>query len=107
MCCFCAQTQQNIPGDLQFVKICVVINRLPELPSDTPETNPILRIKDYPQFKQISADNIVRGCAKVVINHDVAMGIHIDSLPGKCDSYSKWMNIYIYQSELHNTMLTF
>lgn len=39
--------------------------RLPEVPPDTPETNPIMRHNEIHRFSQITPDNIITGCAKM------------------------------------------
>lgn len=56
--------------------------RLPEIPTDTPEDNPIMRVHDYPEFSQIDSSLIVTGCAKLSIDYDVELGKHIESLKG-------------------------
>lgn len=56
--------------------------RLPEIPPDTPETNPIMRVHDYPQFSNISPDLALTGCAKLAIEFDVELGKHVEKLKG-------------------------
>ena len=56
--------------------------RLPEIPKDTPETNPILVYGENPKFRELNADNIVTGCAKLAIEYDVTLGKHIEKLKG-------------------------
>jgi len=56
---------------------------LPEIPPDTPETNPIMCLDDHPQFSKISADMVITGCAKLSIDFDVHLGKHIENLKGE------------------------
>ena len=53
---------------------------LPEVPPDTPETNPIMRLHDYPQFSRIHPDGTITGCAKLAIEFDVEMERHVEAL---------------------------
>jgi len=55
---------------------------LPEIPPDTPETNPIMYLEDHPQLSKISPDMVVTGCAKRCIEFDVQLGKHVDNLKG-------------------------
>ena len=59
---------------------------LPEIPPDTPETNPIMRVHDYPEFKEITAETTVTGCAKLSVQYDVELGKHVENLKGKLQS---------------------
>jgi oligopeptidase A len=56
--------------------------RLPEIPPDTPETNPIMRVNEYPAVSQITPQKIVTGCAKLAIEFDVQLGKHAETLKG-------------------------
>ena len=62
---------------------CFEFVRLPEIPPDTPETNPIMCFNDHPQFNTISADMVVTGCAKLSIDFDVQLGKHVENLKGE------------------------
>ena len=42
-----------------------VFFRLPEVPPDTAETNPIMRHNEIHKFSQLSPDSIITGCAKM------------------------------------------
>ncbi|KAK2173850.1 hypothetical protein NP493_847g01041 [Ridgeia piscesae] len=53
---------------------------LPEIPPDTPEDNPIMRVHDYPEFSRVDSGLTVTGCAKLSIDYDVELGKHIESL---------------------------
>ncbi|XP_035231732.1 probable cytosolic oligopeptidase A isoform X2 [Stegodyphus dumicola] len=47
---------------------------LPEIPSDTPENNPLLRSNILPQFSQITTQNCVNAIGRLVIEYE--SGIH-------------------------------
>lgn len=53
---------------------------LPEIPPDTPDTNPIMCVDSYPQFSQLTPDLAITGCAKLAIEFDVELGKHVDKL---------------------------
>ncbi|XP_067670873.1 uncharacterized protein [Haliotis asinina] len=53
---------------------------LPEVPPDTPETNPLLRLADLPKFSAISPNRCITGCSKLSIDHDTNLSIHIENL---------------------------
>ena len=63
--------------------ILLQFTSLPEVPPDTAETNPLLRLNSIPQFSQISPDKVVTGCAKAAIQYEVAVDDHITALQGK------------------------
>ncbi|XP_041362646.1 probable cytosolic oligopeptidase A [Gigantopelta aegis] len=62
---------------------------LPEIPPDTPDTNPLLKHENrlFPEFSEITADQCVTGCAKLSIDFETKLGNHIDKL--KDQSYEK------------------
>lgn len=68
------------------MKTLLFCYRLPEVPPDTPETNPIMRVHDYPQFSQLSPDLALTGCAKLAIEFDVELGKHVEKLKGWLDT---------------------
>lgn len=44
---------------------------MPEIPDDTPETNPIMKLKGYPEYKSIDVKkHAVPGTAKRVIEFE-------------------------------------
>ncbi|ESN95279.1 hypothetical protein HELRODRAFT_193617 [Helobdella robusta] len=53
---------------------------LPEIPPDTKETNPILRVNEFPKFSEITPDKCVTGCAKRSIEFDVEIGNFLDTI---------------------------
>ena len=57
--------------------------RLPEIPPDTSETNPIMCVEEHPQFSKITPDMVVTGCAKRSIEFDVQLGKHVETLKGE------------------------
>jgi len=61
--------------------------RLPEIPPDTPETNPLMCLHDHPQFNNISPDMVVTGCAKRCIEFDVQLGRHVEKLKGEAEFF--------------------
>ena len=61
--------------------------RLPEIPLDTSEDNPIMRVHDYPEFSHIDSSRTVTGCAKLSIEYDVELGKHIENLKGMPHPY--------------------
>ena len=60
----------------------VKLYRLPEVPPDTAETNSVMRLHEPPNFKHITPDAIITGCAKLSIEYDVDLGKHIQKLKG-------------------------
>ena len=71
---------------LALLMTCKHVSRLPEIPPDTPETNSVMRVSEYPEFSSITPQQIVTGCAKLAIEFDVQLGKHAENLKG----------IYIY-----------
>ena len=61
----------------------ILLFRLPEVPPDTPDTNPIMRVHDHPKFSEVTPESVVTGCAKLSIDHDVALGSHLESMAGR------------------------
>lgn len=57
--------------------------RLPEIPSDTAETNPVMRIDQLPQFSQITPNRCIAGCAKLAIEYQTKLENHVESLKGR------------------------
>jgi hypothetical protein len=78
VCCY--YYLKNIPWCLLWKLKCF---RLPEIPPDTPETNPIMRVNEYPEFSTITPQKIVTGCAKLAIEFDVQLGKHVENLKGE------------------------
>lgn len=62
--------------------IYTVFFRLPEIPKDTAESNPLLRLNEHPKFSEINPDNVVTGCAKLSIEYDVCLGKQMEKLKG-------------------------
>jgi len=71
-----------------------VYSRLPEIPPDTPETNPVMRINEYPQYSKITPEQTVTGCAKLAIEFDVHFGKHVENLKGDCGIYCFSLSIF-------------
>jgi hypothetical protein len=61
----------------------LINSRLPEIPPDEPDTNPVMRIHGYPQFKSIKPNNIISGCAKYCIQYETQLGEHFERLKGE------------------------
>ena len=61
--------------------LCFIV-RLPELPSDTPQDNPLLAYDAYPNFALVSPDKAVTASAKLAINYDVKLGAHLSDIKG-------------------------
>ena len=61
----------------------LIFFRLPEIPPDTPETNPLLRVKENPDFQKLSPLKIRTGAAKVNIEYETQLGQHLEDLQGK------------------------
>ncbi|CAG5135508.1 unnamed protein product, partial [Candidula unifasciata] len=53
---------------------------LPEIPSDTAETNPVMRIDQLPQFSQITPNRCIAACAKLAIEYQTKLENHVESL---------------------------
>ncbi|XP_064619158.1 uncharacterized protein LOC135482749 [Lineus longissimus] len=53
---------------------------LPEIPPDEPETNPVMRLDDFPAFKSINPSNVISGCAKYCIQYETQLGDHFERL---------------------------
>ena len=66
-----------------LLRCCFEFIRLPEIPPDTPETNPVMCLDDHPPFSKISPDMVVTGCAKRCIEFDVQLGKHVENLKGE------------------------
>lgn len=55
--------------------------RLPDVSDDTPETNPLLRYHDMPNFN-IPPDKVITGTAKLSQDYEVALLQHLKHLQG-------------------------
>lgn len=48
--------------------------RMPEIPPDTPETNPIMRVNEnVPAFSELTPKLVQSGVQKLVINYETEM----------------------------------
>ena len=56
--------------------------RLPEVPPDTAETNPIMRHNEIYNFAQLAPDNIITGCAKMSLDFITKFDDLVESLSG-------------------------
>lgn len=56
--------------------------RLPEVPPDTAQDNPLLAYDSYPNFNRISPDKAVTAAAKLAIDYDVKLGSHLLDIKG-------------------------
>lgn len=52
------------------------------MPPDTEETNAIMRHKDFPEFTNITAENVVRGGAKRALEFETEFDKHLTKLEG-------------------------
>lgn len=53
---------------------------LPEIPPDTSENNVVMQFKATPKFSAITPDLCVTGCAKLAIEYETRLGLHIENL---------------------------
>lgn len=70
--------------DFVFHIPCVLyifLGRLPDISDDTPETNPLLRYHDMPDFN-IPPDKVITGTAKLSQDYEVALLQHLKHLQG-------------------------
>lgn len=78
--------------DFVFHITCVLYNflgRLPDVSDDTPETNPLLRYHDMPDFN-IPPDKVITGTAKLSQDYEVALLQHLKHLQGSLQIILLW-----------------
>lgn len=63
--------------------------RLPDVSDDTPETNPLLRYHDMPDFN-IPPDKVITGTAKLSQDYEVALLQHLKHLQGSLQNILLW-----------------
>ena len=56
--------------------------RLPEMPPDTRENNPVLRTDVIPKFSELTPAKVVAGGAKLAMQYEVELSKHIKKLEG-------------------------
>jgi hypothetical protein len=67
-----------------FIFTIIVINySIPEVPKDTAETNPIMRLEEFPKFTELNPSNIVSGCAKLSQEFDSKLDKYVDEVIGE------------------------
>ena len=74
-----------------------VFFRLPEVPPDTAETNPIMRHNEIHKFSQLTPDAIVTGCAKMSLEFISKFDDLVESIGGKLYDVSlkrQWLRNY-------------
>ena len=79
-----------------------VFFRLPEVPPDTAETNPIMRHNEIHKFSQLSPDSIITGCAKMSLEFISRFDDLTESLGGNLPDISfkqQWLRDYCYYSK--------
>jgi len=74
--------------------ICLVVYRLPEIPKDTLESNPIMRTDELPQFSKISSAKIVTGISKLCMEFERDFEKFWLSLAGMYMEYGNLLHIY-------------
>ena len=53
---------------------------LPEVPPDSPETNPVMRLDSLPAFSEITPVDCVNGVAKLSIEFETELSLHSERL---------------------------
>ena len=60
---------------------------IPELPTDTPDTNSLLRLDGLPEFTKITGKNVITGCSKLALEYEVEFGNITDKLSAGDSSF--------------------
>ena len=60
---------------------------LPEVPPDSPETNPIMRLDGLPAFSEITPIDCVNGVAKLSIEFETELTLHGERLTQSANSF--------------------
>lgn len=71
----CLQTPCRLPFSVPIRRLRYFV-ALPETPNDTPETNPLLRIEEDPQFSRVTPKQVVRACAKLSLDFERKVDTH-------------------------------
>lgn len=66
---------------LKFERNISYVVLLPEVPPDTPETNPIMKLDALPEFSLITPESCVTGVAKLSIEFETELSLHTERLP--------------------------
>ncbi|XP_064606141.1 uncharacterized protein LOC135471020 [Liolophura sinensis] len=76
----CSYHQNNLKQALRNSSSGSYYVLLPEIPPDTPETNEVMRVADFPDFQSVTPDKIITGCAKLAIEYETYLGKHLEDL---------------------------
>lgn len=72
--------KQQSPQLQQMRGITSYVVLLPEVPSDSPETNAIMRLDQLPAFSEITPIDCVNGVAKLSIEFETELSLHTERL---------------------------
>lgn len=67
---------------------CVILNfnalldRLPEVPPDTAETNTLMDVNNLPEWSKITPSSVYRACGKLSIQYETRVSEHCETLQG-------------------------
>lgn len=57
-------------------------HRLPEVPSDTADTNTLMNVNAEPEWSKVTPSSVYRACGKLAILYETELSKHLNELKG-------------------------